>query len=47
MFNASDCKLIYRSKVLDNQGIILSKGNPILNRKSNSTNLIGHPVLNW
>ena len=29
MFYASDYKLIYRSKVLDNQGIILSKGNPI------------------
>jgi len=47
LFYASNYKLIYRFKVLDNQGIILSKENPILNRKSNSTNLIGHPILNW
>ena len=44
MLYASDYKLIYRPKVLDNQGIKLIKGKPILNRKSNFADLTGRPV---
>jgi len=40
-------RFIYSSKILDNQRIILSKENPILNKKSNSTDLIGRSVPNW
>jgi hypothetical protein len=46
MLYASDCKPIYRSKILDNQLIKLIKEKHILNRKSNSANLIDQQFLN-
>jgi hypothetical protein len=46
MVYASDYKPIYRSKILDNKLIKLIKGKHILNRKSNSANLIDQHFLN-